>query len=502
MFDSRKIGDKIGGLYEVREVLGGPGRSGMGEVYLCFYRWHQACYVLKTYQQRYGIFRAFRNAFHNEAQLWMRLGAHPHIVRAFWVHRLDGRIYIVMEHVPRDAQGRRTLSDHFREGAPLSLEKSLLWGIQFCRGMEHATDNGLSVHRDIKPDNLMIAPDGTLKITDLGLAKALDVDDATGGGVLGTLPWMAPEQFEGTDRCTIQSDVYSFGVVLYQMASGRLPFATEASTLASARDAFQRLHCTVPEPPIESPLYPVIHKCLSKAVPERYSNFSELREDLESLWRGHTGEPIPAAQVTPPLKTAREVNQQGVAMKHLGLPAEALVYHDEAINLDATFSNAWNDRGVALWDLERHTEALQCFEQAMTLDPTFVHPYCNKGYLLLEQDRCDEALLCFEVATQIDEEFPNAWSGKGHCLLRLRQWLDAAACFDHVLRINDHDCHAWFYKGVALLEQARETAVGNEYLTEAASCAEKAVDIDPFFTGAYALLSEIRRMTHNDTSNN
>ncbi len=229
MFESRKVGDRIGGIYEVQEVLSGAGRPGMSEDYLCFYRWHRASYVLKTYQQRLGIFRAFREAFHDAAKRWVRLGAHPHIVRAFWAHRLDGRTYIITEHIPQDGSGRRTLADHLLPEIPLPLDMSLLWGIQFCRGMEYANALGTRVHGGIRPENIMITPEGGLKINGIGLACALCADTVARTAVPGASPWMAPEPSGNTGGYTPQSDIYSFGVVLHQMASGRLPPGAEAS---------------------------------------------------------------------------------------------------------------------------------------------------------------------------------------------------------------------------------------------------------------------------------
>ena len=179
------------------------------------------------------------NSFKLEALAWIKLNIHPHIVNAIAVQDINGRPFIYMEYIAPDKLGRNTLTHYLR--SPISLKKALKWGIQFCHAMEHTISHGVSPHRDIKPDNIMITNTQDLKVTDFGLAKLwnksnfLDVQSQTthedlsvekinklslfkglnNNNIVGTPPWMAPEQFEGV--ADIRSDIYSFGLVLYQI---------------------------------------------------------------------------------------------------------------------------------------------------------------------------------------------------------------------------------------------------------------------------------------------
>ena len=493
----RKVGDKIGGVYEVKEILGGPGTCGMGEVYLCFYRWHQKFYVLKTYQEHLAASERFTKAFHHEANLWMMLGSHPNVVRALWVHRLDGRIYVVMERVLRDQFGRLTLSDHLKNGSGLPLLRCLIWAIQFCRGMEYANSLGVVLHRDIKPDNLLITPDKTLKIADFGLSKAAGAEFRS-EGVRGTLPWMAPEQFERGAELTTSTDMYSFGIVLYQMATGTYPFTVAPCSPDEALSEFGKMHREDVVPTIDSPLYPMICKCMAKKQEERYQDFGELRRDLEGLWGRVADLPLPCPQRRQDV-SVQEINQQGVAMKHLGRPADALKYHDEAILIDPTFPNAWNDKGVALWDLDRLNEALDHFERAIRLDHEFIQPRANKAALLMQMGKFEESLSGFDEGISIDPEFINLWRGKGDCLLRLRRWKEAEWSFDRAIDINPYDSWVWYGKATSLIHQAGIPMEPNDpLLAKAEQCAQKALDIDIFFVPAYELLGSIQRLRGDD----
>lgn len=483
-----EIGDKIGGLYEIRRILGGPGKSGMGIVYVCNYRFHQKDYALKTYQERFVLVEALTNSFHDEALLWMGLGCHPNIVRAFWVHNLDGRIYVVMEYIPADNSGRVTLTDHMVEDQPLPLLRTLIWGMQFCDGMTYAASRGLRVHRDVKPDNILITLEKTVKITDFGLAKAFDAVSSE-REIAGTPCWMSPEHFDGASACTVRSDIYSFGVVLYQMAGGRLPFMASPKLGRSFIDEMRRLHEEASVPRLHSVLFPIIQKCLAKKPDDRLADFHELRDELAQIWKRSTDLQVPTCRI-PEITSAREINQQGVAMKHLGRFDEALKHHDRAIEIDPTLPNAWNDKGVALWSLSLLDEALECFEKAISMDGEFVHARSNKAALLCSLGRIEEGLVCYDEAIAADPEFGLAWRGKGENLLGLGRYPEALECFDRAIKINRHDSWAWYYKALTVFSAAEHPQDARNM--EAEECAVRALEENPYLLNARALLDAIR----------
>lgn len=297
-----------------REVLGVLDKGGMGVVYLIQNHSTGGLSALKTYRDEYIKSGAIRQRFLEEGRLWAQLGRHLFLTSALAVFEHEGRPYVEMEYIAPDMFGRVTLRDHMKDPQRLFSERRLLrWGIQFCQGMEHAQANGLKCHRDIKPENLMVTPhavrDGDvtvfssslriLKISDFGLAKALDSEPSAevlyvqaGGyhaslslrktGGCGTPPYMPPEQFEFASAADIRSDIYSFGVVLYELASGHLPFIPSEA----GGDVFQlwyATHATKSPKPLNHALWPIIEKCLMKKPDHRFQTIADLRSELERM---------------------------------------------------------------------------------------------------------------------------------------------------------------------------------------------------------------------------
>ncbi len=234
-----KKGDVIGGKYEVHGQIG---KGGFGLVLLVYDREDGDVCALKTFRDEFLADAAARGAFRREALLWVNLDEHPFILAAQYIEEFSGRLFVGMNYIAPDERGWVSLADHlvrFRNGQ--DADQALKWAIQFCRGMEHANAHGIEAHRDIKPTNILISQDGTLKISDFGLAAAAAHASPTGpsgsivtggsdgvglsvvlsGGrrVSGTPGYIAPEVFRG-EKADVRSDIYSFGLVLWQMAAG------------------------------------------------------------------------------------------------------------------------------------------------------------------------------------------------------------------------------------------------------------------------------------------
>ncbi len=292
-----EIGQRLAGRYEVHAIAGGPGRSGMGVVYLCYDPEGGGTLALKTYQERVFQDQSLVGHFKQGAESWMALDQHPHLVRALDVFDIADRLYLGLEYIAPDDDQRNTLAHYL--GGELKLATVLRWSIEFCDAMEHTRSRGVTPHRDIKPDSLMISRDGALKVSDFGLAGdwvdsgAVDADAEasfhrsmialTGDRhIVGTPAWMAPEQFWG--ESSVQSDAYSFGVVLYQMlAHGRLPYRADDD-----RDWATTHQIAEPEP-LVSPLWPIAERCLAKEPARRFggsapaTGFRDLRAALRAL---------------------------------------------------------------------------------------------------------------------------------------------------------------------------------------------------------------------------
>jgi eukaryotic-like serine/threonine-protein kinase len=162
----------------------------------------------------------FRERFLREARMAGQL-SHPNIVAVFDVGEDDGVPYIVMEYVEGE-----TLADLMARSGPLDPDRAVDLVLQVCAGLEHAHEAGL-VHRDIKPQNLLVRPDDTVKITDFGIARLANATQLTQAGtVLGTAAYLAPEQALG-EQVTGAADLYSLGAVLYELLAGKPPYVFE-----------------------------------------------------------------------------------------------------------------------------------------------------------------------------------------------------------------------------------------------------------------------------------
>jgi len=414
-----EVGDRIGGQYEVYRILGGEGKSGMGIVYVCYDHEHRTIDALKTFQDKYLSSEEMKKSFKREALAWTHLERHQYIVQAIGVLELDYRLFIALEFIAPDDEGRNTLTHYLQ--SPISLRQALEWSIQFCYGMEYAASRGITPHRDIKPDNIMITSDGTVKITAFGLARLWDevetiadwkemAEDASHGlsflqlsdgrAVAGTPPWMAHEQFEG--NADIRSDIYAFGIVLYQMLNeGRLPFS------AQSVKGYYRAHKSTPVPRLDTKLFPIIERCLQKNPDDRYQDFEDLRRDLEELYQAETKEAPPTPPVKIELKAGEHYNK-GLSFHHLGLLGDAIREYREALRIKPDYAGAYNNLGAALHDKGLLNKAIREYKEALRIEPDFAGAHYNLGLVLAEKGLFDDAIKEYREALRIKPDLAEA----------------------------------------------------------------------------------------------
>jgi serine/threonine-protein kinase len=212
------VGQQLGPFLIEKEI----GAGAMGAVYRGKYLQTGQVVAVKIMAPGLGTTSNAATArFEREAKILKQL-KHPNIVRLFGVGKAQGTAYYAMEYVQGESLDR-VMARRDR----MTWEEVVALGQQLCAALQHAHEKGI-VHRDLKPSNLMILPDGTLKLTDFGIAKDLDVTQLTGANcTIGTAAYMSPEQCRGDKELTYKSDLYSLGVVFYELITGRKPFVAE-----------------------------------------------------------------------------------------------------------------------------------------------------------------------------------------------------------------------------------------------------------------------------------
>ena len=265
-----KIGMLIGDRYEILESIGA---GGMSDVYKAKDRKLNRFVALKVLKKEFSENREFVSKFRTEAQAAAGL-EHQNIVNVYDVGEEDGIYYIVMELV----EGI-TLKHYIEKKQRLSVKEAVSIAIQISMGLDCAHNNGI-VHRDIKPQNIMISKEGRVKVTDFGIAKATSSNTIT-SNVMGSVHYASPEQARG-GFSDAKSDVYSLGITLFEMLTGRVPFNGEtavAIAIMQIQNEMPSPRKYVPEIPIS--VEQIVLKCCQKSPDRRYQNMSELVEDLK-----------------------------------------------------------------------------------------------------------------------------------------------------------------------------------------------------------------------------
>lgn len=255
------------------EIVDKVGTGGMADVYKAKDQRLSRFVAIKVLKTEYSNDKSFVNKFRGEAQSAAGL-SHPNIVNVYDVGDDSGLHFIVMELV----EGI-TLKRFIERKGKLEVKEAVGIGIQIAQGMEAAHDNHI-IHRDIKPQNIIISKDGKVKVTDFGIAKATNSNTIT-SNAMGSVHYLSPEQARGgySDE---KSDIYSLGVTLYEMLSGKVPFAgdnTVSVALLHIQGEAMPLRELDPDIPIS--VDKIVQKCMQKRPERRYHSASELISDLK-----------------------------------------------------------------------------------------------------------------------------------------------------------------------------------------------------------------------------
>ena len=270
----------VGGRYELGRRLGS---GGMAIVYLAHDRLLDRDVAVKVLSEPYASDPAFVERFRREASAAAALN-HPNIVSVYDRGEADGSYYIVMEYLAGP-----TLKDVVRRRGPLEPSEAVDATLGILAALAAAHKRGV-VHRDVKPQNVMVSEDGRVKVADFGIARAGGDSGMTeAGSIIGTAQYLSPEQARG-DEVTAASDCYSVGIVLYEMLTGRVPFDGDRSVAVAMKQVSEP-----PTPPrelrpdIPPDLEAVVMKALRKRPSERYRTAEEFTGDLREIRRRLAG---------------------------------------------------------------------------------------------------------------------------------------------------------------------------------------------------------------------
>jgi serine/threonine protein kinase len=498
-----QVGDIIrleaGYAYEVREIKGG----GMGQVYICIGEDDMAPFVLKTIQEKYLNSKTAIERFRWEAEVWVRLKRHRNIVRAHGTGTALGYTFVLLEYVAGDEYYGSDLSDWIRKGG-LSIPLALDFACQFCSGMIHARetfykDTSLRppfVHRDIKPQNIMVTRDRIVKVTDFGLVKAFDmlaedietdIKDEFGerrhsftkkGGVCGTFPYIAPEIWlrEEPDERT---DIYSFGCVLYQMFYGIPPFVYPHDD-PEQYEKYENAHLNLSPKPIRDisdGINEVILKCLEKERSERYQDFSLLREALAELYYEQNKERIIFKEETEVEGEADFWLEKGNGLIHLGFNEESIGCYTRALELNPNYDFAYNSRGNAYSYLGKHERAISDYDEAIRLNPKNAFAYYNRGNAYRNLGQYERAISDYDEAIRLNPKNATAHNGRGLAYSNLGKPERAISDYDEAIKLNPKHDFAYRNRGAAYYNLGKYERAISDY--------DEAIRLDPKDATAY-----------------
>lgn len=270
------VGKRLDGRYEVQEMIG---VGGMAVVYKAYDNVDDRIVAVKILKDEYLNNEEFKRRFKNESKA-IALLSHPNIVKVYDVNFGQRLQYIVMEYIDGI-----TLKEYINKQGAITWNDSLYFMTQILKAVQHAHDKGI-VHRDIKPQNIILLPNGNIKVTDFGIARFSKSHTMTlTDSAIGSVHYIAPEQARG-DLTDERADIYSIGVVLYEMLTGKVPFEAEtAVSVAMMQCQARATRLTEINPDIPLGLEQICIHAMEKSPKDRYQTATEMLLDIQEIIR-------------------------------------------------------------------------------------------------------------------------------------------------------------------------------------------------------------------------
>jgi serine/threonine-protein kinase len=392
----------LAGRYELQEAIG---RGGMSTVYRAFDAVLERTVAIKLMHRQYASDSDQLERFRREARAMARL-IHPHIVTLIdageaeldtrWSGEEENAAvpYIVFEYVEGE-----TLKQRIRREGPLDIPQALAYAIEIGRGLQVAHEHDI-VHRDIKPQNVLLSAEGGAKITDFGIARTLSEEGLTmNGRVLGTTDYVSPEQALG-HAVTRQSDVYSLGVVLYEMLTGAVPFTAATPVAVAMRHVREQLpDVQVLRPEVSAATASTVERATAKDLAARYPDARAMVADLEDVLTvetSRTGQAEGEATMVMRSLPARKRRRIPWRLRHRGRWIAAIAAAAALLAGVLVFALGRTHRGVG-----GEVDAASANLQPIQLAQTAAHDYNPFGTGPEHPD---------EVSNAIDGDPNTAWS--------------------------------------------------------------------------------------------
>ncbi len=439
------IGSSFAGRYQIIEELG---KGGMGTVYKALDTEIEERVAVKLLKPEIAADENMIRRFRDELKLARKI-THKNVCRMYDINEHENIKYITMEYVPGE-----DLKSSIRRMGPLTAGKAVFIAKQMCKGLKEAHELGV-VHRDLKPQNIMIDKDGNARIMDFGIARSLKTKGITETGMMiGTPHYISPEQVTGKDLDQ-RSDIYSLGIIIFEMVTGRVPFEGETPM----NIAFMHKTEKVPDPrkinahvPLD--LSRMILKCMEKEKEKRYQSAKEVLSDLRKIEKE-----IPTTDrvlLKKESSTARAMVAK-LGLKKLLIPALAIIalaivviiirmyLPPSEISKPSTAPAVSSEKenyfitGKEYWEDKNYSEATNLFKKILELEPENLEALLSLASILKEQSKIDEAIPEYEKVIALNNLDPRAYDKLGEIFEQKQELEKATHYFKKYLETAPQD---------------------------------------------------------------